>query len=211
MKKALLMAMSGALIGLTSFNALADNVNQRAMETSYIAVHGGNSSEIHNKFQAWETVLKAELAAKHTVKIDGIGTFKARELNGTRTYKLEGQILTANKYTLVPNATTTGTTEFLHKMALAGNMSDAEAAQINEHYRSEILKSLKTGQDASIYGVGAFARSKRPAYSSTNAAGVVTHHSARFIERFRTSKASGIHTRFVVDACTQKQLNNQTC
>jgi Bacterial DNA-binding protein len=85
MKKALLMGMSGALIALISSNAHA--LTQSEAEDNYITKHGGDKANIHAKFNAWEKVLKDELAAKHAVKIDGLGTFNPKEKVGTRTYK----------------------------------------------------------------------------------------------------------------------------
>jgi DNA-binding protein HU-beta len=207
MKKALLMAMSGTLIVLISFNAQA--AMQPELEEHYLASHTGETKKaVHDKFEAWEKVLKAELAAKHAVTIDGLGTYAPKEKTGTRVVNGFGGLKTVDQYTLVKNAEKTDTAAFIDKFATASGMSKQQAKAFNDQFITQIQTTLKKGGSVIIHGEGTYRVGKQAAtYSIDRHTGDVTRTPARRVGKFNASKSLGTRQQFTPDAALNGSVN----
>lgn len=169
MKKALLTGMSGALIALTSSSAWA--LNQSEAEDDYVAKHGGDKSDAHAKFNAWEKVLKDELTAKRAVKIDGLGTYAPKEKTGTRQVNGFGGEKTVDSYKLVKKPETTNTDAFIDKFAAQTGMSKADAKTFNDEYIKQVQTTLKKGGTVTMNGSGTYRVGKHPRSAYVNSKG----------------------------------------
>jgi nucleoid DNA-binding protein len=136
-----------------SFNAVA--MTQGEMEDGWVEKYGGTKASAHEKFQAWENTLKAELANKKAVQIEGIGTFRPQELSGKVRKSGFGSSPTPS-YAMVKKPELVTDTEFQKKMAAAGKMTDEEAAKVSAHYKTAVAASLKYGGGLSQAGLGTY-------------------------------------------------------
>ena len=204
MKMATLTALSGVTIALISFSATA--MTQGDMEDGWVQKYGGTKASAHEKFQAWENTLKSELAAKRSVKVDGIGTYRPQELSGKqRTTNLGGRTYTTDSYAMVKKPEVTTDSEFKAKMVAAGKMTDAEAAQMGAYYKTAIATTLKKGNSVQQFGLGSYTVSKRAARIGTNSHGDSIKIPAHRVINF--NDGYGTHTRLKVDKDLTATLN----
>ena len=204
MKTGILTVLSGALIAGMSFSAVA--MTQGDMEDGWVQKYGGTKASAHEKFQAWENTLKSELAAKRSVKVDGIGTYRPQELSGKqRTTHHGGKTYTTDSYAMVKKPEVTTDSEFKAKMVAAGKMTDAEAAQMGAYYKTAIATTLKKGNSVQEFGLGTYSVSKRAARIGTNSQGDSIRIPAHRVIKF--NDGYGTHTRLKIDKSLTASLN----
>jgi nucleoid DNA-binding protein len=204
MKKALLMATSGVITALISFNAFA--LNQGEAEDKYIEINGGTKAAANTKFNAWEKLLKDELASKRAVKIDGLGTYAPKELSGTRQVNGFGGIKTVESYKLIKKPETTDTAAFIDKYAAATGMSKEEASAFNEQYIGQIKSTLRKGGSVQISGLGSYKVGKRPTTSYVNSKGETIVKRAYKDPRFTMEKGA-VRQKFTEDESLRSAVN----
>lgn len=204
MKTGILTVLSGVLIAGISFSATA--MTQSDMEDDWVHKHGGTKASAHDKFQAWENTLKAELAAKRAVNVAGIGTYRPQELSGKqRTTHLGGKTYTTDSYAMVKKPEVTTDSEFRSKMVAAGKMTDAEAAQMGAYYKTTIATTLRKGNSVSEHGLGSYTSKKHAAITRTDANGVTTTKAAYRNVHFNAGY--GTRARLQVDKDLTAKLN----
>jgi len=175
------------------------------MEDAWMAKHGGTKASAHAKFQAWETTLKAELAAKRAVKIDGIGTFRPQELSGKkRISKIRGKTYETDSYAMVKKPEVTTDTDFKAKMVAAGKMTDVEAAQMGDFYRTRVADSLKRGNSVDQHGLGTISVTRRPAHIGVRNGSPVRVPAQKIV---KFNDGYGTHSRLKVDKNLTNSLN----
>lgn len=204
MKTGILTVLSGVLIAGISFSAIA--MTQGDMEDGWVQKYGGSKASAHEKFQAWENTLKSELAAKRAVKVDGIGTYRPQELSGKkRVSKLGGKTYETDSYAMVKKPQVTTDSEFKAKMVAAGKMTDAEAAQMGEYYKTAITTTLKKGNSVQQHGIGSYRVSKRAARIGTNSQGDSVRIPAKRVAKY--NDGYGTRARLKVDKALSDSLN----
>jgi DNA-binding protein HU-beta len=207
MKKVLLTVTSGALIALISSSALA--LNQSEAEDNFVTANGGTKTAAHDKFNAWEKLLKDELAAKREVKIAGLGTYAPKEKVGTtKTVVVDGVSTTkvTESYRLVKTPSTTNTDAFIDKYAAATGMTKDEAKAFNDQYINQVQATLRKGGTAQIAGLGTYKVNKQVAKYTVDDYGVVTKIPAKKVARFSGSKALG-KQKFTADTVLSGAVN----
>jgi len=181
-------------------------MTQGEMEDGYVAANGGTKADVHEKFQAWENALKTELAAKRAVQIDGIGTFRPKELTGKdRVTKLGGKEYTTPIYAMVKKPEVVTTTEFQAKMVAAGKMTDEEFSKVNAYYKSAVISTLRKGGALQEDGLGTYKVGRHQRHTSCNKKGVCTDVAGYKDVKFNDSPS--VHTTLKVDPTLNAKLN----
>lgn len=202
MKTAISMVLSGVLIAGISSSALA---SQSTMEDAWVIKHGGSKASAHEKFQAWENTLKAELAAKRAVKIDGIGTFRPQELSGKkRISKIGGKTYETDSYAMVKKPAVTTDADFKGKMVASGKMTAAEAAQMGDFYKTTVADSLKRGNAVDQHGIGTISVRRKAAHISVSN-GIARRVPSQKIVKF--NDGGGTRARLKADKGLTDSLN----
>lgn len=154
MKKALLMVLSGALIALTSFSHA---LTQGEMEDAITRDTGLSKEKAHNALDAYEKQLRYEMSEKRAVKLDNYGTYKPRELSGTRTGRtLKGGQTTYDNWKLVKGYQTVEEATFNQRAAERAGLSVEEYTQASDSYKNNVGKTLRKGGSVSIHGEGTY-------------------------------------------------------
>ena len=158
MKKALLMVLSGALIALTSFSHA---LTQGEMEDAISRDTGLSKEQSHNALDAYEKQLKKEMSEKRAVKLDNHGTYRPRELAGTRTGRtLSGGQTTYDNWKLVKNYETVEESVFNQRAAERAGMSLEDYTKASNAYKSNTAKTLRKGGSVYMHGEGTYSIGK---------------------------------------------------
>ncbi len=156
MKKVLLTAMSGALIGLTSFSAQA--MNQTEMVSAVSAETGYSNHKTFNALDAYEKQLKSEMSAGRAVRVDGVGEYRPRYLAGMRsgTNARSGQATQYENWKLVKNPTVVSDAEFNKAASARAGIDETEYSQIINSYKMQKRNTLRMGGSVSMHGDGTY-------------------------------------------------------
>jgi nucleoid DNA-binding protein len=163
MKKVLLTAMSTALIGLISSNALA--LNEGEMADAISAKTGMTGAKAHDALNAFQAQLRAEMEAKHAVKLNDFGKYVPTEVHGQKAGRnpKTGEVLHYDNYARVVKPITVKEVDFVHSAAVRGGMSDADFSKALAVYKEETASILKRGGTIAMRGEDTMGVGKRAA------------------------------------------------
>jgi DNA-binding protein HU-beta len=155
--------MSGVLIALVSFNSWAFN---QAETEDYLAQRTGLSkAQAHNALEAFEHQIKTEMAAKRMVVLSDFGTYKPKELNGTRTVRnlRTGASMQIDKWAAVKQPERVSQADFYSRMSQHAGLSPEDSKKAVDAYRDLIKATLKRGGTVELRGEESFSVAKRAA------------------------------------------------
>jgi DNA-binding protein HU-beta len=163
MKKVLLTVTSGVLIALVSSNSWA--LNQSETEEAIATKTGLTRSQAHNALEAFEHQIKTEMAAKRMVVLSDFGTYKPKELNGTRVGRnpRTGAALVMDQWSNVKKPERVSQADFYSRMSQHAGLSAEESKKAVDAYREAIQATLKKGGTVDLRGEESFSVSKRAA------------------------------------------------
>ena len=157
MNKALLMVLSGALIGLAS-SSIA--MNQGEMVDSVAADTGLSKTQSFNALDAFEKQLKEEVGAKRGVKLDNFGTYRPREKVGTRTGRTFAGTTTYDNWKLVKKPVIIDEATFNARAAARAGLSVEDFDKATEAYKTRVGSTLRKGGSVAMHGEGTYAVGK---------------------------------------------------
>lgn len=193
MKKVLLTAMSGALIGLTSFSAQA--MNQTEMVSAVSAETGYSNHKTFNALDAYEKQLKSEMSAGRAVRVDGVGEYRPRYLVGMRsgTNARSGQAIQYENWKLVKNPTVVSDAEFNKAASARAGIDETEYSQIINSYKMQKRNTLRMGGSVSMHGDGTYKatfREDRVYYRRDGSGEVSSTVPGKYSVKFRGAKGN---------------------
>lgn len=130
MKRALLMAMSGALIGLISFSAAAMNAEELEADIAISAEI--SKSRAHDIHKAFNDVIRERTGRGERVTIDGFGSYAQGVAYQTQVRNPStGQLMPVTKYKYPKNQPEAGHMDVIRDMCakLDGSLSCAAVAR----------------------------------------------------------------------------------
>lgn len=156
MNKVLSTVLSGALIGLVSFNSWA--MNQSELETILETQPGFTRASAHNALEAFEATLKEESAAKRAVKLNDFGVYRPKQSVGMRNYRnpRTGDAVSKEAFTFVKKPTVTSEAEFIQKAAMKAGLTEDEMRTSLATYKHAVSTTLRKGGSVSINGEGTY-------------------------------------------------------
>ena len=156
MNRVLLTVLSGALIGLASFNSWA--MNQSELETILETQPGFTRASAHNALEAFEATLKEESAAKRAVKLNDFGVYRPKQSVGMRNYRnpRTGDAVSKEAFTFVKKPTVTSEAEFIQKAAIKAGLTEDEMRTSLATYKQAVSTTLRKGGSVAINGEGTY-------------------------------------------------------
>lgn len=156
MKKALLMVLSGAIIGSTSFSCFA--INQSEVETVIEANPGFTRAKAHNALEAFESVLKEEASSGHAVKLDNFGVYRPKQSAGLRNYRdpKTGGTVARESFSFVKKPDIVSQDEFITKAARKAGVTEEEMKVTLASYEASVKTTLMKGGSAAFSGSGTY-------------------------------------------------------
>jgi nucleoid DNA-binding protein len=137
-----------------------------ALNQDYLTQRTGLSkAQAHNALEAFEHQIKTEMAAKRMVVLSDFGTYKPKELNGTRVGRnpRTGAALVMDQWSNVKKPERVSQADFYARMSQHAGLSPEESKKVVDAYREAIQATLKKGGTVELRGEESFSVGKRAA------------------------------------------------
>lgn len=146
MNKALLILLSGGLVVSTSSRADTQSDMER-----YVSMQTGQGTkQAHNALQAFERQMKEEIASRREVRLDNFGSYRPRELKGTR----EAFGKTVDNWALIRRPEVVNEDIFNARAAARAGMSVDDFDKHLEAYKQGITTKLSPNNSIMVNGDG---------------------------------------------------------
>jgi nucleoid DNA-binding protein len=140
-------------------------LNQAETEDAIALKTGLSRSQAHNALEAFEKQIKTEMAAKRMVVLSDFGTYKPKELNGTRIGRnpRTGAAMKIDNWSPVKQPERVSQADFYSRMSQHAGLSAEESKKAVDAYREAIQETLKKGGTVALRGEESFSVGKRAA------------------------------------------------